>query len=253
MSASVPDATPIPLGNYTFQTTFGEALFYNCPPAMQTLHGAWYCDAIGAMADPWWTMVQDVGTDDGTPTVGTYLDGAIVTDGYQPGYGEIFNPLTVPLIAAAYLGQFVGVALPNGVDLATARSLIGMEWGFHRATDDAIIAAAKRNLTGTRSVQLIRRTYVDGTPNGFWFGLVVRPEELTVSPTWNGETGTWAGTSGEWEAGDGLDALTAAVNAAKMSGMMWWLVRSDDYIWSGATHTWSADAMSWAQTSYEQP
>ena len=96
----------------------------------------------------------------------------------QPGYGILLDPSVVPLADAAFLAQFVGVQLPLGVDDPTAQSLIKAESGINRGTDAAVVAAAQRNLTGTQSVYLIRRTYVDGTPNAGWFGLIVRPEEL---------------------------------------------------------------------------
>lgn len=230
MSVTAPDAAPIPADSYTFQTKFGAALGAALQPWL-TLHLAWYCDAIGAMAsgtagDGWWDLVTDVGVDDGvTPTVGTYdQHGNLVTTGYQPGYGDVFNPSAVPLIAAAYLAQFVGVQLPQDVDDPTAQSLIKAESGINRGTDAAVIAAAKRTLTGTRSVQVVRRTYVDGSPNGFWFGLMVRPEEVTT-----------------------VAALQAAVNAAKMGGMMWWLTQTDGTTWNTETHTWSGDTLEWLQ------
>lgn len=204
MSVSVPTVPPIPATGYEFQTTFGAALGEALAPWL-TLHLCWLCDAIGAMCDPWWTMIQDQGVDDGTtPTVGTYLDGELVVDGYAPGYGEVFNPSIVPLVAADYLAQFVGVSLPSGVDDTTAQSLIKAESGINRGTDAAVIAAAKRTLTGTQSVALVRRAYVDGTPNGFWQGLVMRPEECPS-----------------------LDATKAAVEAVKLGGIMMWYELSD--------------------------
>ena len=143
--------------------------------------------------------------DDGTtPTVGTLVDGELVTEGYQPGYGILLDPSVVPLADAAFLAQFVGVQLPLGVDDPTAQSLIKAESGINRGTDAAVVAAAQRNLTGTQTVALVRRRYVDGTPNAGWFGLIVRPEELPDKA-----------------------AFTAAINAVKLGGLMWWLVEAD--------------------------
>ena len=50
---TVPSVAPIP-NTYTPTTTFGAALIDAMGPWM-TLHLAWFCDAIGAMADEWWT------------------------------------------------------------------------------------------------------------------------------------------------------------------------------------------------------
>lgn len=199
MSISVPPVAPIPATGYTFQTAFGQALGEALAPWL-SLHLAWYVDAIGAMADPWWTMIIDQGVDDGTtPTVGTIVDGELVTDGYTPGYGDVFNPSAVPIVAAAYLAQFVGVALPQGVDDATAQSLIMQESGINRGTDAAVISAAKRTLTGTQTVYYFPRTYVDGTPNGFWAGMAVLSSECA-----------------------NFAATKAAVTAVKLGGIMMW-------------------------------
>jgi hypothetical protein len=217
MSISVPPVAPIPADGYVFQTRFGAALGEALSP-WASLHMCWYLDAIGAMGSEFWDLVMDQGVDDGTtPTVGTYVDGELVTDGYTPGYGDVFNPSAVPLVAAAYLAQFVGVALPQGVDDATAQSLIMQEAGINRGTDAAVIAAAKRTLTGTQSVALVRRTYVDGTPNGFWAGLVMRPEECPD-----------------------LEATKGAVENVKLGGIMMWYALSDAPLVNQYTRLFSA-------------
>ena len=70
-----------------------------------TEHLAWYLDAIGTMLDLLWVLVMDIGIDDGTtPTVGTLLNGELVTDGYQPGYGSAFNP-QIASVGYGFLGR----------------------------------------------------------------------------------------------------------------------------------------------------
>jgi hypothetical protein len=163
-------------------TKFGAALMLALQPWL-TLPLAWYLDAIGAMVDPLVTIISDVGIDDGTPTVGTYDQfGALVTTGYQAGYGALFNPSTVPLVDAEYLAQYVGVQLPVGVDQPTAQSLILAESGFKRGTPASIIAAAKRHLSGTQSTVLLERVNATGNPDAYAFVLITLTNEtLTIN------------------------------------------------------------------------
>lgn len=91
------------------------------------------------------------------------------------------------------------MVLPSGVSDATAQSLIQAEAGINRGTDAAVIAAAQRNLTGSQTVYYYRRTYKNGSPNGFWAGIEVLSSECPSLP-----------------------ALEAAVNAVKMGGIMMW-------------------------------
>lgn len=225
MSVIVPDSAPIP-NTYTPVSVYGALLIQAMAPWM-TLHLAWLCDAVGVMVDPYWLTVSDTGVDGDA--------------NYLPGYGQLFNiqpavgqagygAATCPAVDLGYAAQFVGASIPTGTDAVTARSLVMAEAGLNRGTPSAVIAAAKRNLSATQSVAYIERRYVDGTPNAGWFGLVVRPEELTS-----------------------LSAFTAAINATKFGGLMWWLVQSDAFTWAGAIHAWSADTMTWDQTTYIQP
>ena len=141
------------------------------------------------------------------PTVGTLVDGELVTEGYQPGYGILLDPSVVPLADAAFLPSSWGFSFPSAWTIRR-RSRLSRRSRDQPGTDAAVIAAAQRNLTGTQSVYLIRRTYVDGTPNAGWFGLIVRPEELADRA-----------------------AFTAAINDVKLGGLMWWLVESDGFVW----------------------
>lgn len=222
MSISVPTVEPIP-DTYTPVTRFGAVLIAAMQPWM-TLHLAWFCDWVGAMMDPVFGLVMGQGVDDGnTPTVGTYVNGELVTEGYQPGYGALLNPLS-PNVDLGFLSNFLGVSIPTGASAETALSLIMAESGLNRATPAAVIAAAKRNLTGTQSVKLIERMYVDGTPSAGHFLLLVRPEEVISE-----------------------SALIAAVNAVKLGGLVWYLIQTDGTTWADETHTWTADALTWAQ------
>lgn len=189
---------------------------------------SWYLDAIGAEFQQTASLVQDTGTDN---TVGfnSAINGYGVIP-YVPGYGQIFNPNTCPSAQLGYLGQFVGVSIPQGQDAATALSLVKAESGLARGTPTAILAAANRNLTGGSQAQLIERVRPDGKADAYWFQLIVQTANCP-NPA----------------------ALTAAVNAVIPGGVLWVLVETNGFTWSQATGTWSADTMTWAQTSYQQP
>jgi hypothetical protein len=205
--ATIPPVQPISADGYEPVSAFGAVLISALQPWL-TLHMAWFLDAIGVMVDPVYTLVYDQGVDDGTmPTVGTYVGDTLVAagEGYQPGYASALDPQQATA-GYGFLGQIVGVQLPTGVDDETAKSLVTAEAGMSRATPAAVIAAAKRNLSGSQSVTLLERTYIDGTPDAGWFVLVVRPEQIINEA-----------------------ALIASVNAVKLGGLMWSLVQTDSW------------------------
>jgi hypothetical protein len=207
MSISIPDVAPISAEGYEPVSVFGAALINTLQPWV-TLHMAWVLDAIGVAADPWWTSILDQGVDDGlTPTVGTYVNDLLITEGFQPGYGAALNPRVASGSQLQYLAQFVGVQLPSGVSDATARSLILEEGGFHRGTPAAVIAAVKRNLSGTQSVSLLERINGLGNPDAYSFQIVVLTAEVISAA-----------------------ALVAAVNAVKPGGLTWVLVQTTMWI-----------------------
>ncbi|MDP9024091.1 MAG: hypothetical protein M3N13_01785, partial [Candidatus Eremiobacteraeota bacterium] len=93
---------PAPIPNtYVAQTLIGARLIESLGPWM-TLHLAWLCDGIGASFEEVASIVLDVGFD-GQP-------------GYVPGYGKILDPATCPPAQLPFLGQFVGVSIPQGAD-----------------------------------------------------------------------------------------------------------------------------------------
>lgn len=231
MSFTVPTVAPESAAEYTPVSTVGALLIDAMAPWM-TLPLAWMLDSLGVMIDPVYTLVQDSGTDDGsTATIGTKdADGNLVTEGFEPGYSSLLDPSRCPLASLPYLGQFVGVTVPTGADETTARSLVSAEAGLNRGTPASIIAAAKRNLTGTQSVTLIERVAPDGSARGYWFQLIVRPEELVSE-----------------------SALVSSVDAVKPGGVNWVLVQQDNYTWAEATGEWQADSMTWAATASTKP
>src|SRR6185437_13628378 len=125
-----------------------------------------FLTAVGAMSQPWWSIIMDQGDDPDDPS-------------WVPGY-SLFDVDTCPFAYLAFLGQLVGVP-PSaliGADDATARSIIRNEAGQKRGTPAAIVAAAQRFLSGTQSCALRERTAASGSADAYHFLLIVRPEEI---------------------------------------------------------------------------
>lgn len=254
MSVAVPPVQPASAAGYEPVSSFGAVLIGLLAPWM-TLHLAWLLDSVGVVVDPIYTVIQDVGEDDGvTPTIGTYFNGELVTEGFQPGFGSLLNPQACPDGDLPFLAQFPGVQLPVGATPDEARSLLLAEGGLNRGTDAAVVAAAKRYLTGTQSVTLLPRTYTDGTPCAGWFVLVVRSDEISSGTTWAGGTYSWSSATGPWNGSDNQAALIAAVDAVKFGGLMWSLIVSNGYVWTDATKTWATEgSLTWKATAVTAP
>jgi len=168
-------------------------------------------DALAAMGEQVYAIVADQGSPDDPAN-------------YVAGWSSLLDPDTCPTAFLPYCSMFNGTGVPPGTDDAEARAIIKAEGGFGRGTPAAIVATARRFLTGTQSCMLIERQS-QGGPDPYHFLLIVRPEEV-------------------------LDAvaLTAAVEAVKPAGVQWTpLVETDGEIWAEATRAWSADTTTWAQ------
>jgi hypothetical protein len=80
----------------------------------------------------------------------------IVTDrAAGPGWQILLDPERCPAAALPYLAQFVGAVLTPNMNEAERRAAISEPEGFGRGTPSAIVAVAKRRLTGTKTVLLV--------------------------------------------------------------------------------------------------
>ena len=75
----------------------------------------------------------------------------------EPGWSLLLDVERAPADALPWLGQFVGVTVDPSLDEAAQRQQIRDEQGMTRGTPAAMVAAAQRYLTGTKSVILIER------------------------------------------------------------------------------------------------
>ena len=78
-------------------------------------------------------------------------------DGDVPPLAPILDVDLCPAWALPWLGQIVGVQLPQGVDETTARELIRNVAGFQRGTPAALRAAAGLYLSGSKTVYFRER------------------------------------------------------------------------------------------------
>lgn len=193
--------------------TFTAQILASCDPWLQNdPQGALrtLLNAYASMAEQVYAIVQDVGSPD-QPA------------GFAAGWSVLLDPDNCPAQFIPYGAQFVGVTIPPSTGATDARALWKQEAGFSRGTPAAIIAAAKRFLTGTQSTILIERTTSPGPLAAYSFTLQVRPAEVTNATL-----------------------LTAAVDAVRPAGVNWVLVQTNGEIWSSATRAWSADTTTWA-------
>lgn len=160
----------------------------------------------------------------------TFPVGSFLQLAFIPGWSHILDPDDCPTQLLPFLAQFVGAIVPVGTDDATARTKITEESGQQRGTVAAVKSAVQRNLTGTQSVGIIERTDAVSVPNAYRFVVVVKASEVIS-----------------------VQALTSAVDAVRPGGVMWTLIQSDGFTWSGAIHTWAADTFSWSSAANIQP
>ncbi len=182
----------------------GELMGGHLVDALQpwmTTELSWYAIGLGTMFDAVANLVYDQGVD-GQP-------------GFVPGYGALLDP-TNPLCDPAFLGQFVGVAVPAGSDRATALSLVTAEAGQKRGTLASVVAAAQRNLTGTQYVSIQERLGPDGsTAMAYWFNMFVLASQVM-----------------------NLTQLTNDVNAVLPGGVFCTITASNYPTWSVASLQW---------------
>jgi hypothetical protein len=87
-----------------------------------------------------------------------------------PGWQVLLDPQECPAAALPYLAQFVGARLTPAMSEAEQRAAIANPEGFGRGTPAAIVAVAKRRLTGTKTVLLVE----------FYTGLAYRMKLVTL-------------------------------------------------------------------------
>lgn len=100
--------------------------------------------------------------------------------GETPGWTILLDPDECPAVALPYLAQFVGARLTPDMTEADQRAAIKEPEGFGRGTPAAIVAVAKRRLTGTKTVLLVE----------FYTGNAYRMKLVTLESETPDPTGT---------------------------------------------------------------
>jgi hypothetical protein len=141
---------------YTATSIIGQQIAEQLAPIL-TPDLARLCDAIGAIAEPLMSVLQETGID-GEP-------------GFVPAYGKLFDPVTCPGEYLPFLGNLIGVPVPVGASEAEARALIKAESGLERGTEASINAAIERSIsrfwmpdTEYLKGQLVRHEGTPGSP-----------------------------------------------------------------------------------------
>jgi hypothetical protein len=146
--------------------------------------GTAFLTALAAPFEQVFGLVMDQGND---PDAAAWV----------PGYGALLDVDLCPTAFLPFLGQFNGTTIPTGASDAVARAIIRAEAGMQRGTPASIVAAAVRNLVGSRSVALQERTAADGSFDPYHFVLIVRPEELlwnqVPNPSFEYGLSNWTG------------------------------------------------------------
>lgn len=95
----------------------------------------------------------------------------------RPGWQILFDPTLCPAPFLPWLAQVAGAQLQPQMSEAEQRAAITAPEAFGRGTRAAIEAAAKRRLTGTRSVEITERYTGDA-----WKLLIETDEKETPDP-----------------------------------------------------------------------
>jgi hypothetical protein len=86
-----------------------------------------------------------------------YSRDQVISGKLAPGWSQLVDINRAPVAALPWLGQFVGVTLPDNLTEASQRQQIQQVNGWGRGTKAAILAAPAPYLTGTKTVILRER------------------------------------------------------------------------------------------------
>ncbi len=118
-----------------------------------------FCDAIGQMLQSILELAEEEGEDGSA--------------GYVPAWGKLFEVKACPYKDLGFLGQFVGVAIPQKATEAEARKLVEAESGLERGTLKAIEMAIERVLGAGAKFTIQERTNKAGEAKAYAFNVLV--------------------------------------------------------------------------------
>lgn len=271
---STPEATIVEVGEpapipdtYVPVSTTG-ALFIDAMAPWITEHLAWFLDACGSMFDQVTTVAYDQGVD-GNPD-------------YIPGYGVLLDPMLCPTGDLPYLGQFVGVTVPNGATPTAALSAVTAESGLNRGTLSSIQAAVIANIStawAASTAYTAGQIVSYGNPlayylvtTGFTSGSTFSTTDLSLLSSTQllaefsiTERENTAGAADAYwitirvnpsqlTPASNTTAILAAIDAVKPGGVLINLIATNSPEWSAATLEWHsvASTVTWNSVSTGQ-
>lgn len=189
-----------------------------------------YCYAIGVMFQPVFELVEEEGTD------GEY--------GYVPPWGILFDPDLCPARYLPYLGQFVGVEIPQGASEEEARALVKAESGRERGTLQAVESAIRRNLAPGATFQIVERRNLADEEDAYHFVVTIKGKGIIQ--TWFKMSGSWESLSGSWENLAGSEGLVKeAVNRVKPGGVFYSIILAEGTPWLDLAGSWESLTGTW--------
>lgn len=136
------------------------------------------------IATDWPTQLQPIWTDDladYVAAIATMWDeveqyGADASNDVV-SWQALFDVDIAPFKGLPWLAQCVGDRLPVGIDDASARAWIRAAPTWSRGTEQGIVSAVKRLLTGAQTVQFGARRKLDGTPDPDYVAIMTYESE----------------------------------------------------------------------------
>jgi hypothetical protein len=149
------------------------------PPTLETPPPTAY-DFVIAELEPYLWMDESLGFPlssyaSALCSVLEFMQSLVSDVGDRPGWSVIMDPDGTVDEGLPWLGQFVGVPIPDGTSGTVARQMIKNQLGWKRGTLASIVSAMQDTLTGQKHVVIQERagsayhfnvvTYTSETPN----------------------------------------------------------------------------------------
>jgi len=125
----------------------------------------WWTDELGDYVAAIATMWNEVELFDDDPTNDVV------------GWQALFDVDLCPMIALPWLAQCVGDRIPVGYTEDQARDWIRLSPNWSRGTEEGIVNAVKRQLTGNQTVQFGARRKLDGTVDPDYIAIMTYTSE----------------------------------------------------------------------------
>lgn len=181
-----------------------------------------FCDAFGELFEEIFVLSQPNEDNPYELVNGSYVPGV------RPGWADLFDIDRCPASLLPYLGQYVGVRIPQGTSESVAREMVRQAAGIKRGSRQAMVSAGEA-LVGVGNVRIQERRDQTGANKPYHITVYVPDNSLpptdvlgtttlvedavrkqkpaglilhfvATSVTWNELTGSWNSHSGQtWD------------------------------------------------------